>query len=279
MKIIFSRKGFDAKNGGKPSPIINGKPYSLPIPKGPSKISYGNINTPQCKIVSEITKNKISLDSPCHLDPDIDSSSLDRLPGWRGAYGQDGSSAKHLDNERVGPGDLFLFFGWFRELAISPTIKYMSIDEHRIFGWLQIEEIVYLNHNSRDHLNKYPWLKDHPHVETSWINKVNNRIYIARENLSIPGCSMKLSGYGLFSKGHTLSVKDGKTPKSVWNIPDWMNIHNNGTGLSCHGSKSRWLEDGRLRSVGLGQEFVADIEERNDALGWINNIFLNEKTY
>ena len=64
MRIIFSRKGFDAKNGGYPSPIINGKPCSLPIPKGPSNISYSDINSAQCKLVSEITRKKLTLTVP-----------------------------------------------------------------------------------------------------------------------------------------------------------------------------------------------------------------------
>jgi Nucleotide modification associated domain 3 len=45
MKIILSRKGFDSKSGGKPSPIINDVPFSLPIPVGnyPSKTKYGSL--------------------------------------------------------------------------------------------------------------------------------------------------------------------------------------------------------------------------------------------
>ena len=46
MKIIFSRKGFDTKFGGAPSPIIDGVPYSLPIPTGdyPSVSTYRDLN-------------------------------------------------------------------------------------------------------------------------------------------------------------------------------------------------------------------------------------------
>jgi hypothetical protein len=32
MKIVFSRKGLDSGAGGFPSPIIDGRPISLPIP-------------------------------------------------------------------------------------------------------------------------------------------------------------------------------------------------------------------------------------------------------
>ena len=33
MKIILSRKGFDSSSGGGPSPIVDGRCLSLPIPE------------------------------------------------------------------------------------------------------------------------------------------------------------------------------------------------------------------------------------------------------
>jgi hypothetical protein len=32
VKLILSRKGFDSAAGGVPSPLIDGRPVSLPIP-------------------------------------------------------------------------------------------------------------------------------------------------------------------------------------------------------------------------------------------------------
>ncbi len=43
MKIIISRKGFDSKYGGCPSPIIGNRPISLPIPIGPSFQTYETV--------------------------------------------------------------------------------------------------------------------------------------------------------------------------------------------------------------------------------------------
>lgn len=44
LRIIFSRKGFDTGSGGAPSPIIDGRPVSLPIPtKRRSMISYEDL--------------------------------------------------------------------------------------------------------------------------------------------------------------------------------------------------------------------------------------------
>jgi hypothetical protein len=41
-------------------------------------------------------KGKISRQSRSHLDPDIKSAVLPRLPGWRGAFGQAAAAQSHL---------------------------------------------------------------------------------------------------------------------------------------------------------------------------------------
>ncbi|CAI8922445.1 hypothetical protein EMIT0158MI4_310005 [Burkholderia ambifaria] len=41
------------------------------------------------------------------------------IPGWRPALGQTGAAQGHLSNNGVGAGDVFLFFGWFRQVEKS----------------------------------------------------------------------------------------------------------------------------------------------------------------
>ena len=43
--MVFSRKGFDSSAGGGPSPIVDGRALSLPIPagRGASATTYGNL--------------------------------------------------------------------------------------------------------------------------------------------------------------------------------------------------------------------------------------------
>ena len=103
MKVIFSRKGFDGSAGGCPSPIIDGIPLSLPIPYLNSTKSYRHFNLG--KMVTDLTNGKLGESDFCHNDPDL----------IMGAFGQVSSAQSHLDNQNVGSGDLFLFFGWFRE--------------------------------------------------------------------------------------------------------------------------------------------------------------------
>ena len=54
MKIILSRKGFDSKNGGFPSPVLpDGKMMSLPIPIE-GDWSYNDLTAPGMKNYAEI---------------------------------------------------------------------------------------------------------------------------------------------------------------------------------------------------------------------------------
>lgn len=115
MRIIFSRKGFDGPAGGCPSPIVDGLPISLPIPtRMPTPTRYADLRGPYASLVSDLTNGRLTGRNWCHVDPDIVPDVLPRPAGWRGALGQVAASQAHLANNRVGRGDLFLFWGLFR---------------------------------------------------------------------------------------------------------------------------------------------------------------------
>ena len=115
MKLVFSRKGFDSSAGGIPSPLVDDRPISLPIPtRMPTPTRYGDLSGGMAKLVSGLTEGRIDGDRPCHLDPDLDAGALARQPGWRGALGQVSAAQSHLSNNGVGPGDIFLFWGFYR---------------------------------------------------------------------------------------------------------------------------------------------------------------------
>ncbi|MBN8957102.1 MAG: hypothetical protein J0H17_11115, partial [Rhizobiales bacterium] len=146
MRVVFSRKGFDSSAGGCPSPIVDGQPISLPIPvrTTPSPIRYMDLIGDYESLVEDLTKGKIDRHSRCHLDPDLNPSVLPRLPGWRGALGQVGAAQSHLSNEGVSVGDLFLFWGLFRHAERKNRWIFYGAPEHRLFGWLQVGEILQL---------------------------------------------------------------------------------------------------------------------------------------
>ena len=78
-----------------------------------------------------------------------------------------------LRNNGVGIGDLFLFFGWFKKKD-NPKINI-----HKIFGWLQIEEILEGDNQISNFLKKYNL--SHPH-DPKYRQYKNNTIYVSRKN-------------------------------------------------------------------------------------------------
>ncbi len=114
----------------------------------------------------------------CHLDPDLYRPALpDRHANWRPAFGQAGNAETILANERVGEGDLFLFYGWFREIRFSEN-RYRYVrnapDLHVIFGYLEVDEVIDLGNPlvaPADHLSR------HPHVVFRQSYPAANRVY------------------------------------------------------------------------------------------------------
>lgn len=129
MKIIFSRKGFDSAFGGGPSPILNGKMLSLPIPEDKKfTIRYSDVQSGWALsnvglIVEQLLPQKAKANGYVHLDPDLRREALQtRHPDWRPLFGQVDQAQSHLANEGVGVGDLFLFYGLYRGHLRSGTL-------------------------------------------------------------------------------------------------------------------------------------------------------------
>ena len=276
MKLILSRKGFDSAAGGCPSPLIDERPVSLPIPtRQPSPTTYGDLSNGLADLVTDLTRGRITAERTCHLDPDLDPTSLPRLPGWRGALGQVSTAQTHLANNLIAPGDLFLFWGLFRDARRNAAGRWQFTGnaEHRIFGWLQIDEILTVGEDPQPALTRYPWLASHPHLATGWSG--NNTVYLARDRLALPGIGTGLPGFGLLKNGLRLTAPASHQP-STWKTPTWLNPLNGGTGLTYHPDK-RWNVDDTLRSAARGQEFIADLGDRTDALTWLGSLFNQER--
>ena len=270
MRIVFSRKGFDSGAGGCASAIVEGRPISLPIPTNmPSQITYRELADPIGELVKDLSRGRVDLDQKCHLDPDLDWHLIDRRPGWRGSLGQVGAAQGHLSNQGIREGDLFLFWGLFRPVCRSSRWEYSGPAEHRIYGWLQVGEILSVGSEPEPYLLRYPWLFGHPHMSDGW--NQNNTVYVARRRLSLGSMEVDMPGWGLFARGSRLTGVDSSSP-SVWEMPDWLNPNKGGVGLT-YNPEHRWLQDGRLRSAARGQEFVADVSKRNDASEWLAELF------
>ena len=182
-------------NGGVPSPIFPaGTVLSLPIPYKRSPTRFRDVQwrgESIGPIVECLTKGRVKGGDPCHLDPDLNADALARLSGWRPAFGQVESAQSHLENQGVGLRDLFLFFGWFRAVK-SGNGGMWHYDRnaphvHRLFGWLQVSEVLPVGGNLTRARSERPWLSRHPHLNMHWDN---NTVYIASEKLNIKGLTL-----------------------------------------------------------------------------------------
>ncbi len=265
--MILSRKGFDSTYGGCPSPILPyGTMVSMPIPGTSMDCKYSDISFPGGGTYldawdSLIPRGKKAMN--CHLDPDI-RTGIRKVPeNWKPAFGQCDQAQTHLKNNNVKPGDLFLFFGWFRQTEyVDGYLKYVkgAPDINVIYGYLQVGEIV-----DGEAVKKFWW---HPHSHNK---SKNNTIYVASPSLVIDEIDTGLPGSGtlLFSENLVLTAA-GQT-HSRWKLIDVLKDKN--IKLTYHPDKSHCIREGYFQSTARGQEFVFD--ESGTVTRWAKDIIIN----
>ncbi|RIV75592.1 Nmad3 family putative nucleotide modification protein [Pelagerythrobacter aerophilus] len=237
MRIILSRKGFDSTSGGGPSPIIGGRPLSLPIPAAEhSRTTYGALGLGEH--AARASRGRIGAGDHCHHDPMF-------LADGTCLFGQCGAAQTHLANRGVGGGDVFLFFGLFRDEDTGEP-------HHRIFGYLEVERRIDLA--SCDAVT-LAGLRDQGHPHAIAMHGRNDAIYSGR-------------GREVGGAPHLLRLTVPGGPPSLWRRPVWLRCG----GLSYHDRTDRWLPGGRLRAVSRGQEFVAEIGRRKAPREWLARV-------
>jgi hypothetical protein len=278
MKVIFSRKGFDSSYGGAPSPILpDGTLFSLPIPSPDSPITYDELGIGSRSVgalVEDLTNGRIQGGDGAHLDPDLRKPIYPRLPGWRPLFGQDGTAQAHLANAGVGVGDLFLFFGWFRqteETEAGYRFVQGAPDLHVVFGWLQVDRIVRVEKPGPE----IPaWAEYHPHFHRD--SEGRNTVYVARESLCLPAMPGGLAGAGVFDRYRdALCLTAPGHTRTGWRLPRWFFPDDGKPPLTYHGSGDRWTvaeEYTLLRSAPRGQEFVLDVNHYPEAAAWVYDV-------
>jgi len=268
MKLVLSRKGFDSQYGGIPSPILpDGRMISFPIPSASGCIRFQDLSFGELSVaglVEQLSKGKVRGDETAHFDPDLESAMAERHGKWIPAFGQVAQAQSHLKNQGVSVGDLFLFFGWFREIEkVGGTWRYRvdAPNIHALFGWLKIEGIAHVGADTRSAVIKYPNLAYHPHLHgKDW--KDNNTIYYGRD----AGMFRELT------KDRMLTAP-GKS-RSLWKLPICFAPRDR-VPLSYHKDLNRWelKEDYvELQSVAKGQEFVLDLASYTGVHEWIDKV-------
>lgn len=239
----------------------------MPIPtKMPTPTRFGDLSGGiYGSLVGDLTRDRLTANDWCHLDPDINRDSLPRKAGWRGALGQVSSAQGHLANQGIATGDLFIFWGLFQTVQYDGRWKFVGKPEHRIWGWLQVAETIDLGPDGSRAVSERPWLSDHPHARPGWGSQ--NFLYLASEALILDSQTLSLPGSGCLRSGYRLS--HGSIRPSTWRVPDWLNPKRGGSGMTFH-PLSRWENDGTVRSAARGQEFVATPRPQESVFEWIN---------
>ena len=218
--ISLSRKGFDSAFGGAPSPIIDNKVYSLPIPSDETQIfnpkyskkykdlKFGNLSGSEIfdklkktplhpkKLPGNEKRNEITPESLCHNDPDLNN----------GIYGAAGNASLQLKNFKE--GDLLLFFGWFFDKDGEKR------HIHHLFGWLQADYIIRGKEKIKDFCNKNNIV--HPHADEVFLNDETNALYVSSGDV-VTGDSL---GYGKFENFHPelCLTHPLSTKRSIWQL-------------------------------------------------------------
>lgn len=269
MRLILSRKGFDSSSafGACASPILpDGQLISLPIPHVEARVTYHRLKPrglDVAHIVADLTQGRVGGNAFVHLDPDLDGTALGRRSDWLPAFGQDSIAQRHLDRMGVGTDDLFLFFGWFREVeVVQGRYRYRrnAPDLHVLFGWLRVGQVLRIGPDPIP-----DWLRDHPHAIRDC--SPNNTVYVANGP----------DGGGVFNAfDKKLVLTEAERSRSVWMLPsDFM--PRSRQALTYHQSPWRWTETDagcRLQSVAKGQEFVLDLNSYPEVHRWAEAMVL-----
>lgn len=268
MKVILSRKGFDSSNGGCPSPIFpDGTLLSMPIPSD-DQDSYDELvykGKSYADILKQLRPGRSY--NHCHVDPDLRPDLRSRnVDGWTPAFGQIDASQGLLSNARVGPGDLFLFFGWFRPVEGGMNDYrfrkkhegdfYSWADMHVIYGYMQIGTVL----TDPAEISKFTW---HPHASSARLKNKTNALYLPAENLT---WAPNMLGYGTldFRNDRVLTMEGKK--RGTWNpLPFLLPEH-------VYGNKKNSARNGGLYYCGIWQELV--INESDGLLDWAKSIIM-----
>ena len=221
MKVILSRKGFDQKYGGSPSPyfVEEGILYSFPIPNDDNYYTYRDLRFNHSLSCYELMDQLgvETRDMHAHTDPDIRKDLFYQPEAdWMPILGQQDKADSHLWKQGIRKDDIFLFYGLFQEVK-KQNGQYAFVPDtqrHIIWGYMQV---------GADPMPITPYAPErkHPHFycKEDYLNqKVRNTAYIGRNTLSADNV---LPGYGTFRYADdlVLSVRPGKGNFSTWRLP------------------------------------------------------------
>ena len=189
--------------------------------------------------------------------------------------GQAGIAQSHLNKQGVGSGDVFLFFGLYRqveETAQGWRFVRGAPEQHVLWGWLQIDQKYRVTDIGP---NELPWARHHPHLFSRYRDDTNT-VYAAstKLDLGVDDDTCGIAGWGVFARFDPRLVLTDPNGAGVsnWRLPRWFYPEGNKPPLTYHPDRKRWRRDADhayLQSVGRGQEFVLDLGHYPEATDWL----------
>ena len=190
MKLVLSRKGVDSGSGRCASPIVDGVPYSLPIPTKREGVAttYADIG-----LTDHIRHAKyLAPELTCHEDPMYGEQVC--------GFGQTGAAQKSPREPGRRKRRHVPFLGLFSDAEGRDR-------HHRIFGYLKVEQVIPLGAEPTREKSPEGLPRPHPHVLGYWNS--NNTLYFG-EGRRAQSADSRLR---LTAPGQTVSV---------WQVPPWL---------------------------------------------------------
>ena len=202
----------------------------------------------------------------CHIDPDLSNRFCEPPLEWKPAFGQQGASQVHLQRYGIGRGDVFLFYGWFRQtecaggkLRFVAPAKDKTSDRHIIFGYMEVGEVL------TDPVRIGEEFPYHPHAcENTY---PHNTLYIPADVLSL---DPSRKGYGILRNAPVRQLTKEGHKRSEWEWPECFRK----ADVSYHKSSSLgWQgKDQYFRAACRGQEFVIETELTQEMKNWLRSV-------
>ena len=271
MKVILSRKGFEPTHGGIPSPIMpDGTLLLLPKPVEDGTIHYQEL-TYQGQSYYDIA---VSLDenlqetlknASCHTGCFINPASHVPPLEWYPAYIHNGPLESHLSRQNVSVGDIFLFYGWFRQTEYDNTYRLRFVPDapelNIVFAYFQIGAIIKDNSFFSNHYN---WQ----------LNTLTNKRFVISSTIYLP--TKKLSynnhqpGCDILSYSSKLILTKPGYHYNQWQLPDFLCSPD--VTITYHNNRNNGFLSGKdyFKASPISEEFV--IHGSHDLKHWVHNM-------
>lgn len=291
-RIVLSRKGFDssAASGGGPSALLpDGQLVSFPIPENlerrpTASTRYADLragNVDYATLLRSLYATRSF--SIAHLDPDLVAAQHPGEPRFRGLFGQAGAAAAHLRNQRVAEGDLFLFFGRFRQVERDGCDDFNFApgrrEFHAIFGYMEVGGLIESPAEllrRGEPLEPAQWAPAFPHfLPTRRTRPVVETVYVAARTLA--GTSQP--GHGVFRMRKELQLSRPDSNRiSDWRLPVCFDE----VDLSYHPRTParQWRRNGQhveFCAAARGQEFACAATPEIHA--WAARLIIESETW